>query len=262
MRTLATSKTNDMNKKITLGITLTILGLLGIASMLTMNIPLPPEAEAILKDRFSPQQIKLLTLINPTIMLIIAVIIGTILYRMVNLKVPLIEKLIGIEVDNLNISDILKYGVLGGVLSGILLSLVGLIFNPILPSEFLKLGESIKPTLAARFLYGGLTEEILMRFGLMTLIVWLASKIFKGTKPVVYWIGIVVASIIFALGHFPIAYQAVENPSIGLLTYIVIGNTIGGLIFGWLYWKKGLESSFLAHIFAHVIMVMAEPMLN
>jgi len=207
-----------MNKKIRLGIVLIIIGLIGITSILTMNLPIPPEVEGILKDRFTPQQIKLLTLINPTIMLIVAVLIGTILYQKVNLKVPIIEKMIGVENDNLNISNILKYGVLGGVLSGILLSLVGLIFNPILPSEFLELGESIKPTLAARFLYVGLTEEILMRFGLMTLIVWLASKIFMGTKPVVYWIGIVVASIIFALGHFPIAYQAVENPSIGLLT--------------------------------------------
>lgn len=252
-----------MNKqKVFLGLILFGLGLLGVLSILTMNIPLPPEAEAILKDRFTPQQIKILTLINPTIMLIVAVIIGSILYQKVNLKVPLIEKIVGIENNNLKPSKILKYGILGGVLSGVLLSLVGLIFNPILPTEFLKLGESLKPTLAARFLYGGLTEEILMRFGLMTLIVWLVSKIFKGTKPIVYWIGIIVVSIIFALGHFPIAYQAVENPSPGLLTYILIGNTIGGLIFGWLYWKKGLESAFLAHIFAHVIMVMAEPMLN
>lgn len=251
-----------MKKKISLGIVLTIIGLIGIASILTMNLPLPPELEGVLKDRFTPQQIKLLYLINPTIMLIVAVIIGTILYRKVNLKVPLIEKMIGIEDDNLNISNILKYGVLGGILSGILISIVGLIFNLIIPSEFLELEESFKPTLAARFLYGGLTEEILMRFGLMTLIVWLTSKIFKGTQPIVYWIGIIVASIIFALGHFPIAYQAVENPSTGLLTYIIIGNTIGGLIFGWLYWKKGLESAFLAHIFTHVILVMAEPMLN
>ncbi|HUH51974.1 MAG TPA: CPBP family intramembrane glutamic endopeptidase [Flavobacterium sp.] len=249
-------------QKVFLGLILFGLGLIGILSLLTMNIPLPPEAEAILKEMFTPQQIKMLTLINPTIMLIVAVNIGTILYRKVNLKVPLIEKIVGITNDNLNILNILKYGILAGVLSGVLLILVGIVFNPILPSEFLELGESVKPTLAARFLYGGLTEEILMRFGLMTLIVWIASKIFKGTKPIAYWTGIIIASILFALGHFPIAYQAVENPSTGLLMYILIGNTLGGLIFGWVYWKKGLESAFLAHIFAHIIMLMAEPMLN
>ncbi len=249
-------------KKLILGIILTILGLIGIASILTMNIPLPPEAEIILKDKFTDEQIKLLTLINPTIMLVVAVIIGTILYQKINLKVPLIEKIVGIENDTFNISEILKYGILGGVLSGILLSLVGLVFNPILPKEFIELGESLQPTLAARFLYGGLTEEILMRFGLMTLIVWLCSKVFRGTKSFVFWTGISIAAIIFAFGHFPIAYQAVENPTTGLLTYILIGNSIGGIIFGWLYWKKGLESAFIAHIFTHVIMVLAEPIFN
>lgn len=194
-------------------------------------------------------------------MLIAAVIVGTILYQKVNLKVPIIEKAVGIR-NELELSGILKYGIFGGVFSGILLSLVGLIFNPILPIEFKDLGKSLQPTLAARFLYGGLTEEILIRFGLMTFIVWLCAKVFSGTKPIAYWIGILVSAIIFAFGHFPIAYQAVGDPTTGLLAYILIGNTIGGVIFGWLYWKKGLESAFVAHIFAHVIMVLAEPLLN
>jgi len=190
------------------------------------------------------------------------VIIGSILYEKVNLKVPLVEKIVGIELNEYNFLNILKYGIIGGVLSGILLSLVSFIFKPMLPTEFIELGESLQLTLVARFLYGGLTEEILMRFGLMTLIVWIASKIFKGTKPIVYWIGILLASLIFAIAHFPIAYQSIANPSTGLLTFILIGNSIGGLIFGWLYWKKGLESAFIAHLFTHVILVLAEPMLN
>ncbi len=249
-------------KKTLLGIILVAVGIVGILSMLTMDIPLPTEAEAIFKDKFTTGQIKLLILINPTILLVVCAIIGTILYQKVNLKVPIIEKLIGIRKERVNISDILKYGILGGILSGILLSLVSLIFNPILPIEFIKLGKSIKPTLLARFLYGGLTEEILMRFGLMTLIIWICSKIFKGIKPFVFWAGIIITAILFGFGHFPIAYQAIDNPSTGLLAYILIGNSIGGIIFGWLYWKKGLESAFIAHIFTHVIMVLTEQFLN
>ncbi|WP_246164308.1 CPBP family glutamic-type intramembrane protease [Xanthovirga aplysinae] len=158
--------------------------------------------------------------------------------------------------------EIIKYGFLGGVLSGIMLSILGLVFNPVLPLEFKELSETIKPTLVARFFYGGITEEILMRFGLMTFIVWISSKIFRGTNPMVYWIGILTASMIFALGHFPIAFQAVENPSSLLLTYIMIGNLIGGVVFGWAYWKKGLESAFIAHIFTHIILVLSKPLLN
>ena len=249
-------------KKITLGVILAILGIIGIASILTMEIPLPPEVEAILKEKFSPGQIKLLTLINPTMMLIVGVVVGTILYDKVNFSLPVLEKLTGIKSAPVNSFELIKYGILGGVLSGMLLSLVGFLFNPILPVEFKELGETIKPTLATRFLYGGFTEEIIMRFGLMTFIVWIGSKILGSTKPIVYWIGILMAAMIFALAHFPIAYQAVDNPSSALLTYILIGNSIGGIVFGWLYWKKGLEAAFIAHIFAHVIMLLAAPMLN
>lgn len=250
-------------KKSILGFILFALGLVGVLSILTMEIlPLPPEAEAILKENFSPIQIKLLLLINPMVMLIGTVIIGTILYDKVNLKVPIIEKLVGIESGESKFNKIIKYGIAGGVISGILISFVAFVFYPILPDEFIELGEKLKPTLAVRFLYGGITEEILMRFGLMTLIVWMCSKIARGLSPKIYWIGILISAIIFALGHFPIAYNVIENPSFLLLTYILIGNSVGGIIFGWLYWKKGLESAFIAHIFTHLIMILAEPIIN
>ncbi|WP_236682800.1 CPBP family intramembrane glutamic endopeptidase [Riemerella anatipestifer] len=222
-----------------------------------MEIPLPPEAEIILRKSFSPLQIKILALVNPTIMLIFAVVLGTILHQKVNLKVPIIEHLVGIKsCHSPNLYHILKYSIWGGIISGILLSFIGFLFKPILPKEFI----TLQPTVVARFLYGGLTEEILMRFGVMSLVTWIASKILNGTQPIVYWIGIIIASVIFAIGHFPITYQAVETPSFGLLSYVFIGNSVGGIIFGWLYWKKGLESAFIAHICTHIIMVIVERM--
>ena len=249
-------------QKLKLSAILFALGLLGVLSLLTMDMPLSPEIEAILNEKFSPGQIELLLLINPAILLIIAVILGVVFHDKVNLKVPIIENLINKNENEINAKDILKYGMAGGVIAGVLLSLTGLIFYPNLPQEFMELGENLKLSLAARFLYGGITEEIITRFGLMSFVIWLFSKIIKGESNCVYWIGILVAAIIFAFAHFPVAYQAVEQPSTLLLTYIVIGNSIGGIIFGWLYWKKGLESAFIAHIFTHVIMVLAEPFLN
>jgi hypothetical protein len=248
-------------KQLYVGLILFVLGLLGVLSMLTMDIPLPEEAEAELKKYFTSGQMKLVLLINPTIMLLAATFVGTFLYKRANLSVPIIEILVGSK-QKINVINILSYGAVGGILSGILLTLVSVLFNPILPTEFLELGESLKPTLAARFLYGGLTEEVLMRFGLMTFLVWVTSKIFKDLNPLVYWIGIILAALVFAVGHFPIAFHAVGTPSAMLLLYILIGNTIGGVIFGWLYWKKGLESAFIAHILAHVVMLMGEYFLN
>ncbi len=245
-----------MNKhKALLALVLLVLGLTGIASILTMDLPLPPDVEVILKARYSPEEIKLLLLINPIFMLLIAIAVGVALYEKVRFSVPVIEHLIGVTENAPNWKNLLLYGVSGGILAGILLSLIGLIFKPVLPAEFTELSQKLQPTLAARFLYGGLTEEIMMRFGFMTLVVWLFSKVFKGLRPLVYWTGIIVAAIVFALGHFPIAFQSVASPSPAFLGYILIGNSVGGIIFGWLYWKKGLESAFLAHLLAHVVLV-------
>lgn len=251
-----------MNKKIILAILLLVLGLAGVLSTLSMNIPLTPEQEAILSAQFTPEQIKLLTLVNPTILLIIALAIGVGLKDKVALQVPVFEFLVGPRTNKPQYKKIALQGLYGGVLAGVLLSLIGFIYNPLLPEEFKLLGESLKPTLAARFLYGGITEELLMRFGLMTLIIWLLATVSKQRSNWVYFMGIAISALVFAFGHFPVAYQAVEHPSVLWLSYIILGNTIGGIIFGWLYWKRGLESAMIAHIFAHIIMVIAETSLN
>lgn len=244
-------------KKFYLALFLFVLGILGMSSILTMDIPLPEEVLSVLEDEFTPSQIKLLILINPTIILIVAVLVGTLLYQKVNLSVPIIEQFLGIKQDSIQLREILLFGISGGILTGIILSLLGL-FRLISPSEFELLSGQLQLTLPARFLYGGITEEIFMRFGLMTLLVWLGAKLSKGTKPQIYWMGIIISSLIFAIGHFPVVFQTVGNPSMIMVTYVLLGNTIGGLVFGWLYWKKGLESAFLAHIFAHVVMVLTE----
>jgi hypothetical protein len=249
------------SKKFYLGLGLFFLGILGILSMLTVDFPLPEEMQSILEEKFTPSQIQWMILINPTIIMLIAVMVGTLLYQKVNLSVPILEKMVGLKEDSPQTREILIYGIIGGLFTGIVLSTLGLIGRGLIPSEFEQLGESLQLTLAARFLYGGITEEILMRFGLMTLLVWIAAKIFRGIKPSIYWIGISLAALIFAMGHFPIVFQSIDNPSSIMLAYVLIGNSVGGLIFGWLYWKKGLESAFLAHIFAHVAMVSFEKIL-
>jgi membrane protease YdiL (CAAX protease family) len=249
-------------QQILLGSILLIIGIIGVLSILTMNIPLPPEAEAVLREQFTSQQIKFLTLVNPTIMLIMAVVLGTVFYKNLNFKLPIIERLVGIKNNKINLPNLLIYGISGGILSGAIITVIAFVFNPILPEEFLAISKSFEPSLAGRFLYGGITEEILMRFGLMTFLVWLCSLIFKGTKPVIYWIGIALSSLLFAVGHFPTLFAAIETPSSLMLIYILVANTIGGVIFGWLYWKKGLEAAFIAHVFTHVILILAEPILN
>lgn len=240
-----------MSKKIKLGLSLFFLGLLGVLTMLTITIPLDSLPKEVL-EKISPQTLKYLVLINPTILLLIAVVVGTLLYDKVGFSVPTISSILKIEQPKIIFIEQIKFGILFGLLTGILTTIIGIIFKSSIPQEFIELGNKIKITTIARFGYGGLTEELLMRFGFMTLIVWLIFKLTKNLSNSTYWIGIILASILFAVGHFPVVFNAVQNPTISLLTYVLIGNSIAGIFFGWLYWKKGLEAAFIGHIFAHV----------
>ncbi len=229
--------------------------------MLTVNIPtdsIPPEV----LEKISPALLKILILGNPTILLLIAVLVGTTLYDKVGLTVPAISELIGIEQAKIKFSEQLKFGVLFGLIAGVIIVLIGILFKSLIPEELKAMESKIEITTLARFGYGGITEELLMRFGFMTLMVWLIFKLTKNLNNLTYWLGLVLAALLFAIGHFPAVYSAVPNPSNALLIYILIGNSSAGLFFGWLFWKKGLEAAFIAHIFAHVAMIGGEQLFN
>ncbi|BDD05813.1 abortive infection protein [Aureibacter tunicatorum] len=238
---------------ISLGALLFGIGLLGVISLITLDIPFPEDIQEELSKSFSPFQIKLLMMVNPLIYLSLSVVVGTLLYQKVDFRLPLFERWLGISSSSVDFGSIVKYGLVGGILSGVLILLVSLGFKSIIPPEL----NDIKTPLLARFLYGGIAEEILMRFGFMTFLVWLGSKLLKEIKPSIYWFGIAFSSILFGIGHLPIVFTVVDSPSVWLLIYIVLANSVGGIIFGWLYWKKGLESSMIAHIFTHIVLVMA-----
>jgi CAAX amino terminal protease family. len=101
-------------------------------------------------------------------------------------------------------------------------------------------------------LYGGIVEELLLRYGLMTIIVWAAGKLTKSAdRNGIYITGIVIAALIFAAGHLPAAAQAFGLSAVSV-TRTMLLNFLPGVGFGYLYWKHGLVYAMLGHIAAHV----------
>ncbi|CAM3621987.1 type II CAAX prenyl endopeptidase Rce1 family protein [Erysipelothrix urinaevulpis] len=103
----------------------------------------------------------------------------------------------------------------------------------------------------ASLLYGGIIEEILLRFGVLTLIVWLTQKILRSDHVGTYIFAVVISSLIFALGHLPAA-SVIFGLSLIIVIRILLLNFVPGLLFGWLYWKYGLCYSMLSHVLVHV----------
>jgi hypothetical protein len=246
-----------MKSKLKLGMALFFVGLLGIFTLLTVSIPLDHIPQDVL-DGMSPGMMKALILVNPAVLLLIAVIAGSMLSDRVGLKVPAIASALGIEKPGIKFSEQIKYGALLGLLAGVLIIMIRLAFGQLIPETFTHLESNLQITLLARFGYGGLTEEIIFRYGFMSFVVWVIFKITGKLQNSTYWSGIVIAGLLFGVGHFPAALAAADHPDVIFLAYILTGNTTGAVFFGWLYWKKGLESAFAGHIFAHVAMMAGE----
>lgn len=73
---------------------------------------------------------------------------------------------------------------------------------------------------------------------------------------------IVIAAALFAAGHLPFLFTIAAQPRPALVLAVLTGNFIPGLIFGWLFWRRGLEAAILSHSFAHCINALATGGLN
>ena len=89
----------------------------------------------------------------------------------------------------------------------------------------------------------------------MSLLVWGGWRLFQRGEgnpgPALVWMAIIIAALLFGLGHLPALSQLVVLTPL-LVIRTVLLNALGGLLFGWLFWRRGLETAMVAHAAAHV----------
>lgn len=73
-------------------------------------------------------------------------------------------------------------------------------------------------------------------------------------------VAIIVAALLFGAGHLPLASQLAPLTA-AVVVRVLAYNAIAGFVFGWLYWKRGLEHTVLAHFCADLILHVAAPAL-
>jgi membrane protease YdiL (CAAX protease family) len=202
-------------------------------------------------------------MIQSIVLYSLAIFLGLFLYKRVSFTMPILEgSLKGKEAKNY-LKSILGISIGLGVLAGILIIILSLPFGQ-MSSSFLQAEVSVSTwkSLLASF-YGGISEEILLRLCLMTLLVWVTFKIKRGKddKPTAIgiWIAIIISSILFGLGHLPVTSAITAITPLVVIRAIVL-NGVGGIIFGWLYWKKGLESAMIAHFSADIVLHVITPL--
>ena len=235
-------------------------GLLGVLVILPMMEEivsgLPP-------DRVPPAEIPwpliaVLALVQNGIILAVVILLGMVLARRTDLGFPVVEA--WAERKPLpDLKPIIVCGiVLGGAAGLALVLLDALFFVKQLPPTVVSMFDiPLWKRLLAGVVYGGITEELFMRLFLVSLLVWLLARWWRGADgrpaPGAFLTAIVIVAVLFGLGHLPATAAMTELTQTIVVRGLVL-NGVAGVIFGWLYWRRGLESAMVGHAAAHLVM--------
>ncbi len=99
-------------------------------------------------------------------------------------------------------------------------------------------------------LYGGMTEEVIFRWGLLSLLALGLIRVLRPTNAL--WAAVLIAALAFALAHLPALSMQAEALTMPLLGRTVLWNALLGLLYGWALIRHGLEAAILAHMATHL----------
>src|SRR2546429_2128900 len=197
------------------------------------------------------------------ILLILAVLLGVALAPKVRLSSPIAEAAAsGRQLRRPLLPQIIP-GLLGGMMGGVAIVLTAQLWKPLLAPEVIAriAGFGKLLPVPTRLLYGGITEELLMRWALMTVLVWAIWRLFQKGRgrpnSSCYVSAILISSVVFGVGHLPVAFLVVPNVTLSLAGYVIVVNSAFGFVAGYLYWRKGLESAMIAHMSTHLVILTA-----
>ena len=113
---------------------------------------------------------------------------------------------------------------------------------------------SISQALASIF-YRGLGQEILLRFGVMTTIIYVLSSRGREMTPTIYTIGIIFTAILFTFAQYNSA-AALTDFNFILIVRILLLNALDGILYGWLYYKFHFEAAVICHMLVNGLIIL------
>ena len=196
------------------------------------------------------------TLVQSLLLVSAAAAVGTGLAPRVGLEAPFFEALVSGQPLWAALEPQLVPALILGV--GGALAIVAayyLLFRPRLDGQTVRSMEELRMELGpwARLLYGGVVEEVLFRWGVMTLLAWMGAELFGGPTPALMWTVIVVSGVLFGIGHLPSYRLAGCQVTPLFLALMIVLNLWATLICGWLFWQYGLLAAMIAHMLYHLV---------
>jgi membrane protease YdiL (CAAX protease family) len=238
----------------------------GVIAIIPYSLELQSGVLQNLKLPISLPMLITLQIIQNAVMFGVLTAAGLFFANRIGLGTPILEAKLKGEAVADKVRAILPISIILGVIASVLI--VGLDVAIFQPAMLRELGDSAnalnlqtaQPAAWKGFLasfYGGIVEEILLRLFTMSLLAWLGKFISHTADgyptPVVMWVANILSAILFGIGHLPATAQIIPLTTL-VITRAIILNGFVGVVCGYLYWKRGLESAMISHFSADLVL--------
>ncbi len=239
------------------------LGLFGAVAVLPYSFSL--SSDKLSQAKLSRPVLALISFVQTGILIALAAGVGLLAAGPVGLGAPYIQAALAGQPKWNAILGPLPLAVGLGALSVVLLVVFErFVFAPYVPESLRS--SDVKTSAWKRLLasfYGGMDEEILMRLFLVSGFVWILGRFWQNSSGLpadgAFWTAILLASVLFGLGHLPATRTITPLTRMIVLRAIVL-NGIVGIATGWLYWQYGLEVAMICHFSADILLHLVTPL--
>jgi membrane protease YdiL (CAAX protease family) len=239
-----------------------ILVALGLPGVVAYLAALGSERDALAAQAgLAPDNLLILAAVQSLVLLVVAVAAGHYAAPRMGFTSRVMDRRnYGTEIGPGLRADLLPAAVTGAAL-GALLVAASRRALPGTPRPQALGADALVGALPLRILYGGVVEELLLRWGVLTVValgltVLVHRRRTDPSGPVVA-AAVVLAALLFGLGHLPAAAATYGTLTPAVTVYVVGGNAVAGLALGWLFHRQSLEAAMMAHALAHVVLVAA-----
>ena len=113
--------------------------------------------------------------------------------------------------------------------------------------------------------YAGILEELWYRLFLMSFLAWVAISITRTRsmtgRAIGLWAANLVAAIVFGWSHVSgVELFGPASDLVLLRTYLIL--LVPGLVFGYLYQTRGLETAIACHFFVDIVVHVIRPLVD
>ncbi|GIO25191.1 CPBP family intramembrane glutamic endopeptidase [Oceanobacillus sp. J11TS1] len=148
--------------------------------------------------------------------------------------------------------------IITGFLVGIVCSIIhfmmyyGYLKPKISPNDYDEIETHYRQTgILTRVFYGGFLEEVIFRWGLLSLFVWILQLVGLDNHFSLYT-SVFVTSLLFAIVHIPSIKLVATKPKKEIYVYTIVGNIWVGLCASYAFIESGLIAAIIVHILFHL----------